>query len=459
MQNQYSNGNNFVNNQPEKQWNNGFNNSSSSNGGAPDSKGNTKYYVLGIITGVLASLAVIFLSVSIVNFYHAANAVSNSGKDSAGIISFWKNGQNKDSESSQEESIVNKGVEKKLEILQDTITEYFWQDVDEETLEDGLYKGLLKSLDDPYSVYYTSEELIALQEQTEGIYYGIGAYISQDLNTGYAQISKIIKNTPAEESDLMQGDYIYKINGEDMQGKDSTYVVSKIKGEEGTSVIITVVREGASEPIDISVERRKIESPTVEYEMYDDGVAYIQITEFDLVTSGQFEEAYQLAQDAGMKGLIIDLRSNPGGNLSTVCDIARMILPKGLIVYTEDKYGKREEYTCNGNNEIKVPLVVLTNGYSASASEILAGAVKDYGIGKLVGTTTYGKGIVQKVINLSDGSAIKLTVSSYFTPNGNNIHKIGIDPDVEVEFDAGLYEQGIDNQLEKAKEVLAQMMQ
>jgi carboxyl-terminal processing protease len=159
-----------------------------------------------------------------------------------------------------------------------------------------------------------------------------------------------------------------------------------------------------------------------------------------------------------MKGLIIDLRSNPGGNLSTVCDIAREILPKGLIVYTEDKYGKREEYTCDGKNEIQVPLVVLTNGYSASASEILAGAVKDYGIGKLVGTTTYGKGIVQKVINLSDGTAVKLTVSSYFTPAGNNIHKIGIEPDVEVEFDADLYKDGIDNQLEKAKEVLAEMV-
>ena len=192
--------------------------------------------------------------------------------------------------------------------------------------------------------------------------------------------------------------------------------------------------------------------------MLDDNMAYIQITEFDLVTTDQFEKAYDQAKADGMKGLILDLRSNPGGNLSTVCDIARMILPKGLIVYTEDKYGKREEYTCDGANEIKVPLVVLTNGYSASASEILAGAIKDYGIGTLVGTTTYGKGIVQKVINLSDGSAVKLTVSTYYTPNGNNIHKIGIDPDMEVEFDAEQYKNGVDNQLEKAKEVLAGLL-
>ena len=360
--------------------------------------------------------------------------------------------------SAETESVANEKTTEKLGVLENTIKQYFWQDVDESTLEEGVYKGLLESLDDPYSVYYTHDELVQLQQQTEGIYYGIGAYISQDNEMGYVRVSKIIKNTPAEASGLQQDDYIYKVDGEDMQGKDSSYVVSKIKGEAGTKVTITVVREGATDPIDIEVERQKIESPTVEYQMLDNDMAYIQITEFDLVTTEQLEEAYKQAQTDGMKGLILDLRSNPGGNLSTVCDIARMILPKGLIVYTEDKYGKREEYTCDGANQIKVPLVVLTNGYSASASEILAGAVKDYGIGTLVGTTTYGKGIVQKVINLSDGSAVKLTVSNYFTPNGNNIHKIGIEPDVEVEFDAEQYKNGVDNQLEKAKEVLAGLM-
>lgn len=360
--------------------------------------------------------------------------------------------------SAETESVANEKTTEKLGVLENTIKQYFWQDVDESTLEEGVYKGLLESLDDPYSVYYTHDELVQLQQQTEGIYYGIGAYISQDNEMGYVRVSKIIKNTPAEASGLQQDDYIYKVDGEDMQGKDSSYVVSKIKGEAGTKVTITVVREGATDPIDIEVERQKIESPTVEYQMLDNDMAYIQITEFDLVTTEQFEEAYKQAQADEMKGLILDLRSNPGGNLSTVCDIARMILPKGLIVYTEDKYGKREEYTCDGANQIKVPLVVLTNGYSASASEILAGAVKDYGIGTLVGTTTYGKGIVQKVINLSDGSAVKLTVSNYSTPNGNNIHKIGIDPDVEVEFDAEQYKNGVDNQLEKAKEVLAGLM-
>lgn len=405
-------------------------------------KDDNRSFWRGLVVGLASSCAILLVVFGSVKIYQTYRVY---GKLASG-------------NSAETESVANEKTTEKLGVLENTIKQYFWQDVDESTLEEGVYKGLLESLDDPYSVYYTHDELVQLQQQTEGIYYGIGAYISQDNEMGYVRVSKIIKNTPAEASGLQQDDYIYKVDGEDMQGKDSSYVVSKIKGEAGTKVTITVVREGATDPIDIEVERQKIESPTVEYQMLDNDMAYIQITEFDLVTTDQFEQAYKQAQADGMKGLILDLRSNPGGNLSTVCDIARMILPKGLIVYTEDKYGKREEYTCDGANQIKVPLVVLTNGYSASASEILAGAVKDYGIGTLVGTTTYGKGIVQKVINLSDGSAVKLTVSNYFTPNGNNIHKIGIEPDVEVEFDAEQYKNGVDNQLEKAKEVLAGLM-
>ena len=408
------------------------NNQNSSNGKAAS-------YLMRLATGLAVSAILAFFVFSIVKFYNNAKIVENSNAETI-------------------ESVTDKGVIKKLGIIEETLEKNFWKEVDNTALEDGVYKGLVDALEDPYSVYYTHEELLELQEQTEGVYYGIGAYISQDKETGYVQISKIIKNTPAEESDLMPKDYIYAVDGENMQGKDSTYVVSKIKGEEGTWVTITVVREGVNDPLDIKVERRKIESPTVEYTMYDNGVAYIQITEFDLVTTGQFENAYNQAKSENMSGLIIDLRSNPGGNLSTVCDIARMILPKGMIVYTEDKYGKRDEYTCNGKNEIDVPLIVLTDGYSASASEILAGAVKDYGIGKIMGTTTYGKGIVQKVINLSDGSAIKLTVSTYYTPNGNNIHEIGVEPDIVVEFDAEQYMNGVDNQLEAAKEELLKMI-
>jgi carboxyl-terminal processing protease len=199
----------------------------------------------------------------------------------------------------------------------------------------------------------------------------------------------------------------------------------------------------------------------VQFEMLDDQIAYIEIEEFDDVTVDQFADALAMAKGSDMEGLIIDLRANPGGSLSAVVDIAGMLLPKGLVVYTEDKEGNRSEYSSDGTHEIQVPLVVLVDGNSASASEILAGAIQDYGIGTLVGTTTFGKGIVQQVIGLDDGSAIKLTISSYFTPNGRNIHGIGIEPDVECEFDGETYyntEDHYDNQLEKAKEVLRGLM-
>lgn len=433
MQNQNENFNNDINNVNGNVVFNGNQKNANENM-------NTKTYILGLLSGIFIALVMFFMAMGAVKYINR--------------IKMYQNAQSE----YEVEDVTDSLVQEKLTVLEDTISEYFWKDVDKQVMVDGIYKGMLDSLGDPYSVYYTHEELLELQEQTQGIYYGIGAYISQDKETGYVQISKIIKNTPAEESDLMQGDYIYAINGESMYDKDSSYVVSKIKGEEGTKVTITVIREGESDTIDIDVERRQIESPTVEYQMFENGMAYIQITEFDLVTTEQFENAYKQANADGMKGLIIDLRSNPGGSLSTVCDIARMILPKGLIVYTEDKYGQREEYTCDGRNKIEVPLIVLTDGYSASASEILAGAVKDYGIGTLMGTTTYGKGIVQKVINMIDGSAIKLTVSTYYTPNGNNIHEIGVEPDIEVKFDAEQYVNGVDNQLEAAKKELARQL-
>lgn len=189
-------------------------------------------------------------------------------------------------------------------------------------------------------------------------------------------------------------------------------------------------------------------------------MAYIRIIEFDDVTPGQFRTALDASRGSGMKGLVLDLRGNPGGSVNAVVDIARMLLPKGLVVYTEDKYGKREEYTCDGSNEFELPLVVLVDGNSASASELLSGAIQDYGKGTLVGTTTFGKGIVQQMLTLRDGSAIKITISSYFTPKGRNIHGVGIEPDVACPFDGeAYYGSGFDNQLEKAREVLSEMIE
>lgn len=359
------------------------------------------------------------------------------------------------------ESVINDDTVEKLEALEDVIEEYYYrdEDIDTDAMIEGMYAGLVDSLGDPYSVYYTAEEWQEMMADTEGIYYGIGAYVSLDTTTGFAKISGIIANTPAEEAGLRENDVIYLVEGETTQGLELTEVVSKIKGEEGTTVHLTIYREGEPDYLEIDVTRRKIESPTVSYEMYDNGIGYIQITEFDEVTTDQFAEALAVIKGSHAKGLILDLRSNPGGSLPVVVDIARSILPKGLIVYTEDKYGERDEYTCDGKNELKIPLVVLINGNSASASEILAGAIKDYDKGTLIGTTTFGKGIVQRVLPLTDGTALKLTISAYYTPSGNNIHGIGIEPDIECEFDSdAYYDEGIDNQLERAMQEIEKMI-
>ena len=356
-------------------------------------------------------------------------------------------------------SVANPATMQKMGVLEEMIDEYYLEDAQESALEQGVYKGMIEALQDPYSTYYSQEELEELQNKTQGIYYGIGARVGIDADTQLPRIASVIEGTPAQEAGLMAGDLLYEVDGTCVQEMDLNSAVALVKGDEGTIVHLTVIREGETDYLEFDVERRKLENETVTYEMMEDGIGYIQIQEFDDVTVDQFSEALDACRREGMQGLILDLRGNPGGNLSTVCEIARMMLPEGLIVYTEEKNGDREEYTCDGSRQLTEPLVVLVDSNSASASEILAGAVKDYGIGTLVGTTTFGKGIVQRIMKLSDGSAVKLTVSKYYTPKGNNIHEIGISPDVEVPFEAEAYlEDGTDNQLDKAVEVLKEKM-
>ncbi|HBA47057.1 MAG TPA: S41 family peptidase [Lachnospiraceae bacterium] len=361
-----------------------------------------------------------------------------------------------------EDSAINSSTLSKMQMLERTIDQYFYlHDVTDEEIQDGIYRGMLSALGDPYSEYYSAEELNALMEQTEGVYYGIGAYIGLDEATSLPKISGTIAGAPSEEVDLRANDLIYEVDGVSTYGMSLTEVVSMIKGPENTDVTLTIIREGASDYLEVNVTRRQVETPTVEYTMMEDNMAYIQLTEFDEVSISQFEQALASARRDGMKGLIMDLRANPGGSLNAVVEMARMILPKGMIVYTEDKNGKRAEYTCDGTKKLDVPLVVLIDMNSASASEIMAGAIKDYKLGTLVGTTTFGKGIVQQIIPFRDGSAAKITISAYYTPEGNNIHGIGIEPDVVCEFDGEAYygsEDRPDNQLEKAKEVLREKM-
>lgn len=416
----------------------------------PDKGG--KYFWCGLITGLMMALLIVS-AVYLVNRLQAVVMARNGGHDSISA-------NVSDEEEDASDTAITPSMIEKMELIEHIIDTYFYEeDIDREILEEGAYRGMVEALGDPYSQYYSAEELNQLYQDTQGVYYGIGAYVSLDTVTSYAKISGVIAGTPAEEAGLRENDIIYKVEGTDVYGMALEEVTGMIKGEEGTIVHLTLVRNGIE--IEKDIERRRVESPTVNSEMYENGIAYIQITEFDTVTEDQFAEALAVAKGSGMTGLILDLRSNPGGNLISVVNIARMLLPEGLIVYTEDREGRRTEYKCDGSRQLEVPMVVLVNGNSASASEILAGAIKDYGIGTLLGTTTFGKGIVQRPIEMSDGSAVKLTISAYYTPNGINIHGVGIEPDVVCEFDSERYygEEKYDNQLEAAKELLESMIQ
>ena len=354
------------------------------------------------------------------------------------------------------ETAVNDETLSKIKVIEDTINNYYYKtEIDRDAEANAIYKGVVASLEDPYSEYYTPKEYEDLMSDTQGVYYGIGAYVSMDKDTNLPRITGTIKGSPAEASELKANDVIYKVDGQNTQGMTLSEVVGLIRGEIGTEVTLTIYREGEPDYLEVKVKRDKVEAQTVNTTMLENNIGYLGITEFDSVTTGQFIEGMDGLKKDGMEALIIDLRSNPGGSLQAVCDIARELLPEGDIVYTVDRDGNREDFTCDGKKEIQIPMVVLVNGYSASASEILSGAIKDYGKGTIVGETTYGKGVVQRIFPFTDGTAVKLTISNYFTPNGNDINGVGITPDVEIPLDNEAYSKdGTDNQLNKAKEIL-----
>lgn len=343
-------------------------------------------------------------------------------------------------------------AEKKLKVLEEIIDAYYLEDTDQEDLENGLYKGLFAGIGDPYSVYYTADEFEELQQSTSGKYSGIGALVSQDMKTNVVTVSKVFKDGPADKGGMKSGDIIYKVDDEDVTGKSVDEVVSKMKGEKGTKVKVTVYRQSEENYVDLSITRDEVKVPTVEYKMLDNKkkIGYIQITEFDEITGEQFSKALTKLKKQGMKKVIFDVRDNPGGSYEIVCEILDEILPEGTLVFTRDKYGNEEKQESDPSC-LDMPMVVLQNENSASASEIFAGAIQDFGAGKIIGTQSFGKGIVQQIVPLNDGSAIKLTVEKYYTPSGKNIHGKGITPDVKVE--AGTDEKE-DVQLKKAQEVL-----
>ena len=345
----------------------------------------------------------------------------------------------KDSVTAKQER-AEKKTEAKFKKIEKMIDQYYLysDDVKQEDLEDAVYAGFLSALNDPYTVYYNEEETKEIKESTSGEYSGIGAAMMQNVQTGEITITTVYEDSPAEKAGLLEGDILYQVDDHKIEDQDTSEVVSWIKGEERTEVKLSVYRGEDREEHTLTAVREKIQSQTVEHEMKEDKIGYISVQGFEDVTYEQFKSALEDLEAQGMEGLVIDLRNNPGGR----------------IVSIKDKYGNEETYDCDGKHEFQKPLAVLVNGYSASASEIFAGAVKDYGIGTLVGTTTYGKGIVQELFSFEDDTMIKITTAEYFTPSGENIHKKGIQPDVEVEYTYDASNPTSDNQLQKALDVV-----
>lgn len=346
----------------------------------------------------------------------------------------------------------------KIEYLEKMIDQEYLGEVDNAEMAEGIYAGLVYGLGDVYSRYYTADEYAQETASTDGAYAGIGVSIQKNKNGG-VQIAECYEGGPGAEAGLQTGDVITAINDTDVTDMELSDVVSLIRENKDKTIVLTVFRENEEKSREISVDVTDVELPSVFGEMLDKKTGYIQITQFTGVTPQQYKDMFAELKDKGMERLVIDLRDNPGGLLTSVCDILREILPEGLIVYTEDKYGNREEENCDGKHQLDMPLAVLVNENSASASEIFAGAVQDHEVGTIVGITTYGKGVVQELRQLSDGSAVKLTVSNYYTPNGNSINKVGIKPDVEVKLASELLNKDEitheeDNQLQKALNVI-----
>ena len=349
-------------------------------------------------------------------------------------------------------------VENKIEQLTQTIKLLYYEDVDDEDLVQGLYKGLLQGVGDSYTAYYTPEEYNELMISATSSLSGIGVVMQQNPDTMQVTVNHVYEESPAEKAGILAGDMIIQADDAVATSMQLSDLATRIRGDEGTIVHLKLYRMGTGY-IEVDVKRAVIDVPTVKGEMLDDGIGYIMITEFGNKTAQEFADTVKELEKQGMTSMIVDLRDNPGGLVDSVTELLDQILPKGVIVWTEDKYGKKKEYTSDASC-MNYPMAVLINGNSASSSEIFAGAIRDYDYGTLIGTKTFGKGIVQGIRRLADGSAIKLTTSKYFTPSGQNIHGEGIEPDIKLEYkyldpDTTVYDKKDDNQIQKAIEVLS----
>lgn len=375
--------------------------------------------------------------------------------------------QSGDSDGSDGDFDINsKEVEKKTKEIEGLVDKYFYFDEDEEKREESYYDGIMKGLDDPYSVYYTKKEYEKMLEDDSGEFQGIGATVSKNMDDGTVYIVQPIKNSPAEKAGLLPNDVIVAVDDlEVTSDMELDFVVDHIRGDAGTDVVLKIYREGEKDFLYITVTRDVVQTFSVESEMLDD-IGYVRVSEFIDNTPKLFKEAVDDVQSKGAKGMIVDLRGNPGGSLNAVIEMLDYIVDDnaqaegakspGMLLEIKDKNDNvMDDYVCSDGHSVDIPMVVLVNGNSASASEIFSGCVKDYGIATVMGTKTYGKGIVQSIIPLKDGSAIKVTIAKYFLPSGADIHKVGVEPDVEVELAESLknkanVELKDDNQVQEA---------
>ncbi len=397
----------------------------------------------GIVQGLLLALIIVVISIAFVSIVSAVITIANGSfysKVFGGRFS----------------SVLDKKSIDKIDNLYSLIENTYLEDVDKEELREGIYRGLLESLDDPYSVYYNKEEFAEMMEGTSGTFEGIGAYLTQDPENKDIIVVKPIKDSPAEKAGMKAEDLVVEVDGEDVTGQDLNIVVSKLRGPKGTKVKVGVKRASEDDIIYFDLVRAEVNALSVDYKMLDGKIGYIEISEFADDTANQFREAYDDLEGQGMEKLIIDLRSNGGGYVDIAVEIADRLVKDGVIVSVKEKHGLSYKYEDKGDDKfMKVPCVLLVDGNTASASEILTGALKDHGLVTIIGTQTFGKGITQIITPLDDGSGVKITNSTYYTPNGENIHGVGITPDIEVEWDSEQYKKdGTDNQLEAAIEYL-----
>lgn len=353
-------------------------------------------------------------------------------------------------------------IDKKLLAIDKAINQYYVGEIDRDKLEQGIYKGFVAGVGDPYTTYYTPDEFAKFMEKSSGTYAGIGVQMTVDQTDNTITVTEVFPGSPAEKAGMLTKDKIIGAEGKELTGDDFEEAPKIIKGEEGTAVVVTIYRPSENKTYDLDITRENVVYPSIEYKMMDNNIGYIQIRSFEEPTYEQFKAALTEIESKGAEGLVIDLRNNSGGLLHITEDIVDELIPEGVIVSTKDNQG--EVKTAYADDEYTdIPIAVLVNEQSASASEVLSGALKDHNRATLVGTTTFGKGIVQSIMPLTDGSALKVTTSQYFTPSGVCIQGTGIKPHYRVELPAELMikpklEYDEDIQLQKAVEVLLEEM-